>query len=97
MRLDCSYIIYDRYGGDDRDRTYCDRSRKIYSLLPYHYGGISMFGTRYRIRTGVNAVKGHYPRPLDEPSKKGRATVAGPSVSLPREVSRRCGSQNWRS
>ena len=53
-----------------------------------------MFGTRYRIRTGVNAVKGHYPRPLDEPSKKGRATVAGPSVSLPREVSRRCGSQN---
>ena len=39
-----------------------------------------MFGTRYRIRTGVNAVKGHYPRPLDEPSKKGRATVAGPSA-----------------
>ena len=26
-------------------------------------------GTRYRIRTGVNAVKGHYPGPLDEPSK----------------------------
>ena len=26
-------------------------------------------------------------------SLKGRATVAGPSVSLPREVSRRCGSQ----
>ena len=25
-------------------------------------------GTRYRIRTGVNAVKGHYPGPLDEPS-----------------------------
>jgi hypothetical protein len=39
-----------------------------------------MFGTRYRIRTGVNAVKGHYPRPLDEPSKKRRATVAGPSA-----------------
>ena len=41
----------------------------------------------------MNAVKGHYPRPLDEPSKKGRATVARPSASLPKEVSRRCGSQ----
>ena len=28
------------------------------------------YGTRYRIRTGVNAVKGHYPGPLDEPSVK---------------------------
>ena len=30
------------HGGDDRDRTCCDISRKIYSLLPYHYGGISI-------------------------------------------------------
>jgi hypothetical protein len=26
------------------------------------------YGSGYRIRTGVNAVKGHYPRPLDEPT-----------------------------
>ena len=39
-----------------------------------------MSGTRYRIRTGVNAVKGHYPGPLDEPSKKRETTVAGPSA-----------------
>ena len=27
-----------------------------------------LYGSGYRIRTGVNAVKGHYPRPLDEPT-----------------------------
>ena len=42
----CYYIVntllcQQLFGGDDRDRTCCDRSRKIYSLLPYHYGGIS--------------------------------------------------------
>ena len=37
------WTLWNQFGGDDRDRTYCDLSRKIYSLLPYHYGGISKF------------------------------------------------------
>jgi hypothetical protein len=55
-----------------------------------------MIGTRYRIRTGVNAVKGHYPGPLDEPSKKKETTVAGPSApkrKYPGDVV----LKNWRS
>ena len=43
-------------GGDDRDRTCCDRSRKIYSLLPYHYGGISKFGWPTWARTRDNLI-----------------------------------------
>ena len=39
----CS-LLKIKNGGDDWDRTNCDVSRKIYSLLPYHYGGISKFG-----------------------------------------------------
>ena len=31
-----------------------------------------LYGTRYGIRTHVNAVKGHDPRPLDEPSVRNR-------------------------
>jgi|LauGreDrversion2_2_1035103.scaffolds.fasta_scaffold45564_1 hypothetical protein len=31
-----------------------------------------ILGTRYGIRTHVNAVKGHDPRPLDEPSVRNR-------------------------
>ena len=31
-------------------------------------GNVLLYGSGYRIRTGVNAVKGHYPRPLDEPT-----------------------------
>ena len=31
-------------------------------------GNVFLYGSGYRIRTGVNAVKGHYPRPLDEPT-----------------------------
>ena len=56
-----------------------------------------MIGTRYRIRTGVNAVKGHYPRPLDEPSKKGRATVAGPSAPKRRRYPGDVALKTWRS
>ena len=41
------------------------------SLVTVHLDSPKKIGTRYRIRTGVNAVKGHYPRPLDEPSKFG--------------------------
>ena len=42
----CYYIVntllcQQLFGGDDRDRTCCDVSRRIYSPLPYHYGGIS--------------------------------------------------------
>ena len=37
----------ERSGGGDRDRTYCDISRKIYSLLPYHYGGTSIVWKSY--------------------------------------------------
>ena len=43
MFHNCS-LLKIKNGGDDWDRTNCDVSRKIYSLLPYHYGGISKFG-----------------------------------------------------
>ncbi len=52
LQGDCTTTVLSRHkiiyvGGDDRDRTYCDRSRKIYSLLPYHYGGISKIRISY--------------------------------------------------
>ena len=36
------YTMGPKLGGEDWDRTNCDIRRKIYSLLPYHYGGFSM-------------------------------------------------------
>ena len=52
LQGDCTTTVLSRHkliyvGGDDRDRTYCDLSRKIYSLLPYHYGGISKIRISY--------------------------------------------------
>jgi hypothetical protein len=47
-------------GGDDRDRTCCDISRRIYSPLPYHYGGISInLVPRKRIELLANALSRH--------------------------------------
>ena len=41
---------------------------KIRSLNQLDEPPTKLYGSGYRIRTGVNAVKGHYPRPLDEPT-----------------------------
>jgi hypothetical protein len=41
---------------------------KSATVYLFHHSRNYLTGTRYRIRTGVNAVKGHYPGPLDEPS-----------------------------
>ena len=53
-----TYVVRTELGGGDRDRTYCDLSRKIYSLLPYHYGGTSkFFGTGGEFRNLDSLVK----------------------------------------
>ena len=55
MFHNCS-LLKIKNGGDDWDRTNCDISRKIYSLLPYHYGGISKFGWPTWARTRDNLI-----------------------------------------
>ena len=40
----------------------------LYIFSPLEVILSPLFGTRYEIRTRVLAVKGRYPRPLDEPS-----------------------------
>jgi hypothetical protein len=50
-----------KIGEGGRDRTYCGLSRKIYSLLPYHYGGTSkFFGRPTENRTLIFRLKAGY-------------------------------------
>ena len=58
----CIYVLLNKqykFGGDDRDRTCCDRSRKIYSLLPYHYGGISKIRIKLLVSTPALKLSGY--------------------------------------
>ena len=56
MFHNCS-LLKIKNGGDDWDRTNCDVSRKIYSLLPYHYGGISkILAPQPGIEPGTNRL-----------------------------------------
>ena len=63
--------------------TTADFKSAEYTISPQS----QLTGTRYRIRTGVNAVKGHYPGPLDEPSMFLVETAGvEPTVPLRRKI-----------